>query len=306
VYDGVFHCFSIALQEKTSMTLNDELLKKKKRDILLIALKILLLIGVIAWDAQYPEGTFSNYLPKNLTAALSFWLTSNLFISFGRLTLTRVYIRRRKLEDSPDSFVLGIRQFSNVLSVLLLLFSLLILFNINIRELFTSLSIIAAAIAILSKDYISNMINGMIIMFSNQFTLNDYIRVGQHRGRIINITLINVQILNDQEDIIFIPNTTFFTTDVVNYTKKQINEVNIEFEIKLQQLKSTEALETYLSDLVKPYMTHIRAGSVNLRSLDVKSDLAVMNFQFEINNSDKVLEKEIRKVVLRGIVRYVN
>ena len=45
-------------------------------------------------------------------------------------------------------------------------------------RMFTSLSIVAAAIAILSKDFIADVISGMIISFSSEISIDDYVKFG--------------------------------------------------------------------------------------------------------------------------------
>lgn len=88
-------------------------------------------------------------------------------------------------------------------------------------KLFTSLSIVFAGIAILTKDYITNMVNGMIITFSGQLSIGDNVRLGKQRGKIVDITLQNIHMLNDDDDMIYIPNNLLLSSEVVNYTRRR-------------------------------------------------------------------------------------
>lgn len=229
-------------------------------------------------------------------------------MSFTRITLVRLYARRRRSEQDRGNFLLGINQIANILGFMFLFFSVLMLLNIDIRELFTSLSIIAAAIAVLSKDYISNMINGMIIMFSDQYSLNDYLKIGNHRGRLINISLINIQIKNDNDDVVSIPNTTFFNSDVVNYTRKNIYEGNIEFEVKYPHIQGLASLQQAIEQDLGELREHLVEGSLEIKPVEVKQDSTVVNFQylFHDHQRDRSLEIEVRKRVLSSVVRYVS
>jgi hypothetical protein len=90
------------------------------------------------------------------------------------------------------------------------------LFNLHLKDLITSLSVAAAAVAIVFKDYISNVINGMVLAFSNRLLIDDYVKIGHHRGRITDITLGSVQLLTDEDEVVFLPNTILFTHEIVN------------------------------------------------------------------------------------------
>jgi len=96
------------------------------------------------------------------------------------------------------------------------------MFNINVKEAITSLSLIAAALVLITKDYISNLINGMYLTFNKVINIGDQVQVGLQKGKIVDITLTNVHLLNDDDDIIYIPNNTVFSTDIINYTGREL------------------------------------------------------------------------------------
>ncbi|MBL0005817.1 MAG: mechanosensitive ion channel [Saprospiraceae bacterium] len=109
------------------------------------------------------------------------------------------------------------------------------LFGISLAHMFTTLSIVAAAIAIISKDFFADIISGVVISFSKEISIDDHVKIGDHRGKILDINIAKTALLNEDDDIIFIPNSTVFTSDVINYTKKQIKKTSIEFEIPSRQ-----------------------------------------------------------------------
>src|SRR5690606_13248010 len=95
---------------------------------------------------------------KIINAAL-FYITGHLIISVSRMVIANLYLRKHKQKRNLRSnSLLGIDRLANVVSALLFIIAALSLFNISLVQLFTGMSIVAAAIAILSKDYISNMI----------------------------------------------------------------------------------------------------------------------------------------------------
>src|SRR5699024_4638319 len=144
-----------------------------------------------------PRITTDYGISSHIIDAVLFYITAHMVLSFARLVLVYLYIKKSgRPHEFKDNFILGISQIANILSFVAFVIALFLLFNINARDFFTSISIVAAAIAIISKDYVSNMINGMIIMFSDQLSLEDYVKIGTHKGKIVNITLLNTHLLN--------------------------------------------------------------------------------------------------------------
>src|SRR5688500_11711468 len=120
-----------------------------------------------------------------------------ILVSIFLLRLFMLFIyKKRNTTKGKDNFVIGINTITYLLSSIIIVIAVLVILRVNVRGLFTSISIIAAAIAIISKDYISNAINGMILMFNNQITIGDYIRIGTNEGKITHISLMNIQLTN--------------------------------------------------------------------------------------------------------------
>jgi small-conductance mechanosensitive channel len=269
--------------------------------------KAFALISLLLFRTHYPDflenhlGVSSRYLH-----AVIFFFTGWLIIDLLKLFVIRIYRRRNKLKGSmTDNFVLGMEQISGLVTVAVVVFAGLIALNIDIREAFTALSIVAAAIAILSKDYVSNAINGVIIMFGDQFSLGDIIQVGDHRGRIVDLTLLNIHLLNDDDDLIYIPNSVILTMSTVNYTKRPVKKISIEFEISLQAMTDVQDLERYLIRSLADYAEQVLPDTYNLKVVELKKDHAILKFQYILRGNDRDLERNIRKRTVRKVVDYV-
>ncbi len=133
----------------------------------------------------------------------------------------------------------------------------------------------------------TNMINGLIIMFSDQLSLGDQIRVGEFRGKVLDITLINVVLQNDDDDIVLIPNSVIFSTMVLNQSKQNIKKLTIEFELDLKYQSSPDDLEKELKGVLRPFATNITENSFSLKILEIKKDLVHYKVQFLIPRPDK-------------------
>ncbi|MFA0962282.1 mechanosensitive ion channel family protein [Roseivirga sp. BDSF3-8] len=278
--------------------------KQENRRRFFFGLKLLLLLLLIFLDNIYFEEIHKEAgVPARITQALIFYLTAHLVIILTRLIIVRVYIRKKKAPNRTDTFVIGITRIASLLSALAFVFSILYAFDIAIKELFTSLTIVAAAIAIIFKDYIGNMINGLIIMFSGQLQVNDYIRIGNNRGRIMDITFLNIHLLNDDDDIVYIPNTTIILSDVLNYSAGRQNKAGVEFEIATGRLTDPEALHQYLMKQIT-HFKEVVPGTGRLRIVSMSKDFAVCRFQVRINQSQRETEKAIRQKLLTSVATF--
>ena len=265
----------------------------------------LVLLRLGEWDIHYlyADSRYRDAMTYygNAIASIAIFLMFLDFVQFFTLT---AYRRRHKIW-ADDNFTIGIGLIYSILLAVGVIVGILSLFRINVRELFTSLSIIFAGLAILSKDYVSNMINGMIITFSGQLTIGDNVSIGQHRGKITDITLSSLHIQNDDDDVIYIPNNVVLNSEVVNYTKREIKRTSIDFDIYMKYLKSVEHLEQQLIEALAPFHHLIKPDSYYLRVAEVKKDSVALKFQYILQQPNKDLERQIRRKTIRRLVEII-
>lgn len=228
-----------------------------------------------------------------------------LLLDFVQYTLVWFYRRRTKVRGE-DNFIVGIGQLYSIILVIGLTIGLLSLFRVQIKEVLTSISIIFAGLVLLTKEYVSNVINGMIMTFSGELSIGDNIRIGQHRGKIVDITLQNIHLINDDDDVIYVPNNVALMTDIVNYTKRSVKRTSIDFEIDLKYLVTVEELERNLVETLKPFQDLIKENSYYLRVAEVNRGSVTMKFQYILNEPNKELERAIRRKVVRRLVEIIS
>ncbi len=240
--------------------------------------------------------------PEHLNAALTF-AALGLIISLVIQAILMVHRNRRKLiRGRTDNFTIGMNNLQALIVFSLLLFSILSLFGINLVKLFTSLSIVAAALAIISKDYISNLISGFIITFSNEVDIEDDVKIGTHKGRVMDIGLTTLLLLNDDDDIISIPNNTVFNEEVINYTRREVKKSSIDFDLPIGAIDTVEDYENVLTSLLEPFKDKIRPGSIDLRVKEIKHDYLSLKLQYIVEPPDREVSRSIKKVVVRKVV----
>lgn len=280
--------------------------KKFRNQILIFIIKLVVYLGVVYLNFTFHERFEKEYeWFSRVIKALSLFLGANLLISIGWIVMIFWYLQKHRLQKlTRDNFVLGINRISSVLNSVFFLVALLLLFGQKISDLFFSLSIAAAAFALLSKDYVTNMINGLLIMFSDQLSLGDQIRVNEYRGKVLDITLINVVLQNDDDDIVLIPNSVIFSSMVLNQSKQNIKKLTIEFELDLKHHTSPEVVEKELKNVLRPFSNNITDNSFSLKILEIKKDSVHYKVQFLIPRPDKETERRMRRLLNSCILSF--
>lgn len=210
---------------------------------------------------------------------------------------TLIVYRRRNRIRGKDNFTIGINTIYYIFLSILAFLLIMVVLKVNIKEFFTSISIIAAAIAILFKDYISNAINGMILMFNNQLSINDKIKIGPHKGKIVHISLLNVQIVNEEDDIIFIPNSNVLGQDIINYSKAESTKVSMELTIDARSMGSIDQLESYFAEKISEN-SNIEQGTFKLKILEVQYRKARVRAEVNLINKDSRSERRFKRQLL--------
>lgn len=218
-----------------------------------------------------------------------------------------VLLYRSELVGKRDNFLYGIGHIKKVLFALYAGLLLLAILNISLEKALTTLSLLAAAIVLIAKDYISNFINGMYMTFARVVNIGDEVSIGVHKGKIQDITLSSVHLINEDDDLIYIPNSVVFSSDIVNYTRREIKKTSLDFEIDVLAIKDVPALEKEIIEGMSDFHSFIQPGSYNLKVVAIHDEYVKFKFQFLVNEgTDKLLEKNIKRHTIRHIVKLVN
>ena len=269
-----------------------------RRERIIFLVKLLVYLSIVYFNVEHPAVYNKFVWLFKLTNALSFFLGANLVISLAWLVILSWYTRRHRTKPiEKDNFVLGINRITSVLNTFFLLLAITLFFGVDLLKLVTSITIVAAAIALLTKDYITNMINGLIIMFSDQLSLGDHIRIGDYKGRVMDITLINLVLQNDDDDIVIIPNSVVFTSIVLNQSKQNIKRLTVEFELDHKHPFTIRGLEERLRKAVEGHSRSFTAESFSLKTIEIKKDFVQFKVQLLMPLADKETERQIRRAL---------
>jgi small-conductance mechanosensitive channel len=220
--------------------------------------------------------------------------------------LAMIYRHRKHLPyHRKDNVTLGLSNISLVVITIYAVISAFELFGLSPGQIFTSLSIVAAAFAILSKDFITDIISGIVISFSREISIDDFVKINEQRGKIIDINITKVALLNEDDDIIFIPNSKVNSAEVINYTKKQIKKTSIDFEVPTGSIPSVEVLEESLIKSLEEYHHLIEPNSYFLRVVHIRKDFLALKFQYNLIQFSREMERQIKRKCIRSVVKII-
>jgi len=271
-----------------------------------LLINIILLFGVIYlkfFNAITSKIIIEYYQLQSVLAFIIFYITINLLSNIGKY----FYSKRKKIPKNKKNNVhFGIENIANFTIGAGLLIMLLSFFGIKLTELITSLTIVAAAIAILTKEYIVDFLSGIYLSFSNTFEINDFVKIDNQKGKIVEINMLKVKILNDDDDVVIIPNSKVYYNEIINYTKRDVRLMTVDFQIALKYINNIEQLENEIISSLKSFSEYIEPKSYNLKVVELKMDYLDVKFQYTLKLVDIDLQRKIRKRTIREVFNFIS
>ena len=228
------------------------------------------------------------------------------FLAIEAARLMTIAFYRPQGGVKKDNFTTGISQIARIVYSLLFAVIIMSLFTISVKEAITTLSLLAAALVLITKDYISNLINGMYMTFARIVNIGDTVKIADSHGKIIDITLSNVHLLNEDDDIVYIPNNNVFTSQIINYTRRELKKSSIDFELNVEYIDQLERLEREIIFALKDQQELILPESMVLKVNGIKHDYCAFKFQYILNDPlNKEHDNRIRRQVIAYVMRQV-
>src|SRR5690606_5985513 len=160
--------------------------------------------------------------------------------------------------------------------------------------------------AILTKEYIVDFLSGIYLSFSNTFEINDYVKLDHQKGKIVEISMLKVKLRNDDDDIVIIPNSKVHYNEIINYTKRDVRLMSIDFQIALKHIDNIENLEREIILALENFSEYIEPHSFNLKVIEMKMDHLDLKFQYTLKGVDMDLQRQIRKKTIREVFNFIS
>lgn len=267
-------------------------------------IRIILLVALTASFVQFESFYKQREVILNLAYGLNTFLTASVLISIGHFILVKLYNSRNEHQVVRGNFVLGITRVATVGNVFFIIVSLMIAVGINPKDFITSMTIVAMAIAVIFREYITNMISGLIIMFSDQFSVGDRIKIGEYQGKIVDITLANLVVRDEDDDAVMIPNNLVFTATLVNKTSQKSNKIVVKFELPMDRAVPVEVLEEYFNPLFQHNSNLDHGQGFTVKIADLAKDYVKYKVEVSTISSSNRIHQQVQSKILNEVLQF--
>lgn len=197
---------------------------------------------------------------------------------------------------SDDQLVLFFRDFFKAIFYIIgVLLVLRYVFNENIGNLVTSLSIVGAAIALSTRESLENIIASFIIFFDKPFTIGDLVKVSGFTGTIEKIGLRSTRIRTQEKTYISVPNKQMVDSIVDNISLR--SERKIDMDVQLSVTTSAEALGDFANHMraflksekdLNSYLVFVAESGKQYHALHIE---CLVNMQMDIDTFQMTRER---------------
>ena len=202
-------------------------------------------------------------------------------IAQNLLKLLKQALLQSSLDNSLVHFVLTIVKFVLYLA---LAFYCLAKLNIPLSGFVAALSAATLAIGLAIQDIIGGVANGLMLVTTHPFKVNDFVSIGGTSGTIKEVTLLHTVINTTDNKMITIPNKTVFGSEITNYSVNPLRRVDLVFGVDYSS--DVEDVKALISNIARRHplvlaepAPAVRLASQNASSLD-------FNCRVWTNNSD--------------------
>ena len=266
---------------------------------------LLFLVAVIAlYELKFPEvwnvHLFKLTLQQVIESVVKlFFIILLIRVSLRTLEFISIILEERsKLtkDQTDDQLVLFFRDFFKVILYIIgVLLVLRYVFNENIGNLVTSLSIVGAAVALSMRESLENIIASFIIFFDKPFTVGDLVKVNNFTGTIEKIGLRSTRIRTQDKTYITVPNKQMVDTIVDNISLRSERKIEMDIQLSVQ---TSASLISALSNHVRLMIaqeSNIISSSVFVAEAGKQSHVihveCFISMQVDINSLQQLREK---------------
>ncbi|WP_409290875.1 mechanosensitive ion channel family protein [Peribacillus sp. SCS-37] len=178
-------------------------------------------------------------------------LVSALIIRYGKSVVHKFFFMRASgpLRISERREATLLKLLGNVIRYVVFfvaIMAILQVFSIDVKALLAGAGIVGLAVGFGAQSLVKDIITGFFIILEDQFSVGDYIKIGQFEGTVEEIGLRTTKIKNFTGELLIVPNGNI--TEVTNFSIH--NSVAV-VDIGISYDEDIEMAETYIQELLE-------------------------------------------------------
>jgi small-conductance mechanosensitive channel len=293
---------------KKIMSLESIKVSSKSKLQILFKIVIILFLSYIKTRINQLGIKINALLTIQIVDIIIMFLVIYLIMNLSRTIFVSIY--RKKYEyknDQYDNLILGIDKIFQLLTLIGIFLLILFKLGVDFNKFLTTFALFTVGTAIIFKENISNIIDGMIIMFSNEIQLKEIIQIGEYKGKIININFLNIELKTGDGNIVFIPNVKVLNTEIINFSKSKIKTIRNKFYLDFVFFGKIDQLEDEISkELEKQFKEISGLSSVELEIGEIRFNRVKLNLLITVSKYTLAIDTKISKVASRFILDFVH
>lgn len=164
------------------------------------------------------QGLISKYLPLLLIILVA------LFVIKYFMKLVTKLIKKSRLPKNSHNFIVSSIKIFLYFIVVMIICSYL---GIDVTTIVATFSIVGVAVSLSIQNTLANVMAGLSLLFTKQFSVDDFIDIGGISGTVIRIGLSNCKLKTLDGKDIYVPNSSIIAANVINFSREPIRRVDI-------------------------------------------------------------------------------
>ncbi|MEQ2465409.1 mechanosensitive ion channel family protein [Niallia hominis] len=263
-------------------------------------------------DENIKEG-IDNLMNENFWSSLGFgalkivliFLISGMIIRIGKAAVRNIFKVRThsSLRVSERREATLIKLLENTITYVVYFMAIMMalsVFNIDVKALLAGAGIVGLAVGFGAQSLVKDIITGFFIIFEDQFSVGDQVRIGTYEGVVEEIGLRTTKIKGFTGEVNIIPNGSII--EVTNFSinnSKAIVDVSIAYQGDIN--RAEKVIQELIEKLPEQYEDIVGVpellGVQNIQASEVIIRIVAETLPMKHHAIARILRKEIKNVL---------
>lgn len=239
---------------------------------------------------------------------IAIFILSGIFIKVGKVMIENVFkVRTRsplRVSERREATLLKLLQ--NVLTYVVYFIAFMMILStltIDVSAMLAGAGIVGLAVGFGAQNLVRDIITGFFIIFEDQFSVGDFVRIGQFEGTVEEIGLRTTKIKTWTGELHILPNGNI--TEVTNfslYNSMAVVDLSISYESDIK--KAETVISELLHEMPAKYEDIVKTpeilGVQNLAASDVVLRIAAETLPMKHFVVARLLRKELKECLDRN------
>lgn len=200
---------------------------------------------------------------ESVLKIIAILIISGLLIRIGKIAIHNFFkVRTRaplRISERREATLMKLLE--NILSYAVYFISIMMILSaltINVQAMLAGAGIVGLAVGFGAQSLVKDIITGFFIIFEDQFSVGDYVRIGQFEGTVEEIGLRTTKIKSFTGEINILPNGSIIeVTNFSLYNSVAVLDIGIAYEGDIEYTE--KVLQEYLETTTEKYPELVKA-----------------------------------------------